>query len=143
EYEFTPWSEAMHLPGSTQLGLGKKLLEEFPWWRIEPHPEWVEPHGATLFEPHDKWYDDSKQFTARGGKWDLPFAAGIPGEVRVIYIPGHYYNWSAPTVKGLERDVPYRVFLFNPATGKRYGLGVIVNAGPPERASKVLPSAIP
>ena len=31
EYEFTPWSEAMKLPGSTQLGLGKKLLEKYPW----------------------------------------------------------------------------------------------------------------
>ena len=133
EYEFTPWFEAMQLPGSTQLGLGKTLLEEYPWWRFEPHPEWVEPHSTTLFNPHENWYDDNKEFAAKGGKWDLPYAAGIPGEVRVIYVPGRYYNWSAPTVKQLERDVPYRAFLFNPATGKRYRLGTLVSAGPPPR----------
>ena len=130
EYEYTPWHEAMRLPGSTQLGLGKKLLEEYPWWRFKPHPEWVEPHSTTLFEPHDKWYDENKEFQKRGGKWDLPYAAGIPGEVRVIYLPGHYYKWDMPAVKNLERDIPYRVFLFDPATGKRYRLGTIINAGP-------------
>jgi hypothetical protein len=133
EYEFTPWFEAMQLPGSTQLGLGKKLLEDYPWWRFEPHPEWVEPHSTTLLAPHEQWYDDNKEFAAKGGKWDLPYAAGIPGEVRVIYVPGHYYNWTAPTVKHLERDVPYRAFLFNPASGKRYGLGTIISAGPPPK----------
>ena len=130
EYEFTPWFEAMHLPGSTQLGLGKKLLEEFAWSRFAPHPEWIDPRSTTLLAPHESWYDDNKQFTAEGGKWDLPYAAGIPGEVRFIYIPGHYYNWSAPTVKNLERDLPYHAFLFNPASGKRYRLGTVINAGP-------------
>ena len=133
EYEFTPWFEAMHLPGSTQLGLAKKLLEEYPWWRFEPHPEWVDPHSTTLCVPHAQWYDDNQQFAARGGKWDLPYAAGIPGEVRIIYIPGHYYNWSAPTVKHLERDVPYHAFYFNPASGKRYNLGTVMSAGPPPK----------
>jgi hypothetical protein len=133
EYEFTPWSEAMKLPGSTQVGLGKKLLEEYQWWRFEPHPEWVEPHSTALLDPHPQWYDDNKEFAARRGKWDLPYAAGVPGEVRIIYIPGHYYNWTAPTVRHLECDVPYRAFLFNPASGKRYRLGTIVSAGPPPK----------
>jgi hypothetical protein len=133
EYEFTPWFEAMELPGSTQLGMAKKLLEEYPWWRFEPHPEWIEPHSTSLFEPHEQWYDDNKEFTAAGGKWDLPYAAGIPGEIRIIYIPGHYYHWSAPAVKKLERDVPYHVFLFNPASGKRYNVGTIISAGPPPK----------
>ena len=37
----TPWDDAMHLPGSGQLGRAKKLLERFEWWRFEPHPEWA------------------------------------------------------------------------------------------------------
>ena len=57
-YETTPWHVAMHFPGSAELGLGKKLLEEYPWWRFEPHPEWVEPHSTTLLEPHAEWYDN-------------------------------------------------------------------------------------
>ena len=35
------WSEAMNLPGSRQIGLGKKLLEQYPWQRFQPHPEWA------------------------------------------------------------------------------------------------------
>jgi hypothetical protein len=35
------WSEAMHLPGSRQVGLGKRLLEQYPWQQFQPHPEWA------------------------------------------------------------------------------------------------------
>ena len=37
----TPWDDAMRLPGSTQVGHAKKLLERFERWRFEPHPEWA------------------------------------------------------------------------------------------------------
>ena len=130
EYEFTPWFEAMRLPGAAQLARGKRLLEELPWWRFTPHPEWVEPRATTLFEPHTDWYDDTAAYKAAGAHWDRPYAAGIPGEVRVIYVPGHYYDWAAPTVKGLEPNVPYHALLFDPARGQRYALGTVVNAGP-------------
>ena len=40
-YGKIPWNEAMHLPGSQQVGLGKKLLEQYPWQRFQPHPEWA------------------------------------------------------------------------------------------------------
>src|SRR5262249_38652622 len=36
-----PWDDAMRLPGSGQLGLGKALLMKLPWHRLEPHPEWA------------------------------------------------------------------------------------------------------
>ena len=35
------WDEAMHLAGSRQVALGKKLLEQYPWHRFTPHPEWA------------------------------------------------------------------------------------------------------
>jgi hypothetical protein len=35
------WSEAMHLPGSRQVGLGKRLLEQYQWQQFQPHPEWA------------------------------------------------------------------------------------------------------
>jgi hypothetical protein len=125
-YEKIPWHVAMHYPGSAQLGLGKKLLEEYPWWRFEPHPEWVEPHSTTLLEPHAEWYDNHKKWAELKGRWDLPYAAGIPGEVRFIYIPGNdSYQVKAPLVKGLEPKVRYRAFLFDPTWGKRIDLGVV------------------
>ena len=40
-YDWTTWKEGMNYPGATQLGIGKKLLEQYPWWRFEPHPEWA------------------------------------------------------------------------------------------------------
>ena len=102
-YDFTTWKEGMDYPGSAQLGLGKRLLEQYPW-RFEPHPEWVE---------------------------DGCFAAGIPGEVRFVYLPRRgVYNWSGLVVKQIERDVPYRAFYFNPTNGKRYDLGTVVSSGP-------------
>ncbi|MBC9867591.1 MAG: DUF4038 domain-containing protein [Opitutae bacterium] len=130
EYSFTPWNEAMHFPGSTQLGQAKKFLEAYPWWRMEPHLEWVDPHCTSVFETNKNWSDAMeplREFQARGGRWDLPYAAGIPGELRIIYIPGHYYDWTAPTIKGLEPEVPYHAFLFDPARAKRYELGLVVN----------------
>jgi len=98
-YDWTTWKEGMNYPGSTQLGLGKRLLEQYPWWRFEPHPEWVETGS---------------------------FAAGIPGEVRLIYQPKrNIYNWSGPTVKNLEPDVDWHVYYFDPATGRKFDRGTI------------------
>ena len=40
-YGTIPWDEAMHLPGSRQVALGKQLLEQYPWQNFRPHPEWA------------------------------------------------------------------------------------------------------
>lgn len=97
----TPWEEAYRLPGSEQVGMAKRLLERYAWWKIEPHPEWVEPH----------WNEQN---------YFLPFAGGIPGELRLIYTPVYHRHL---TVKELEQGVVYRAFLFNPATGQETPLG--------------------
>ncbi len=103
-YDWTTWKEGMNFPGSTQLGLGKKLLEQYPWSRFEPHPEWAEADC---------------------------YAAGIPGEVRFIYQPRRgVYNWNGTIVKGIERDVPYHAFYFNPTDAKRYDAGTFMSVGP-------------
>ncbi|HIE52506.1 MAG TPA: DUF4038 domain-containing protein [Armatimonadetes bacterium] len=99
----TPWEEAYQLPGSGQLGLAKRLLERYEWWRFEPHPEWVEPH----------WTEDN---------YLAPYAGGIPGAVRVIFLPRGV--WGV-TVKGVEAGVHYRAFLFNPARGEELKLGTV------------------
>lgn len=104
-----PWDEAAQLPGSRQLGLGKALLQRFAWQRFEPHPEWVTPHQSA-----------EKRISA--------YAAGIPGEVRVIYIPAEevWSVWSGKvSVEALDTGVSYRGFYFNPKTGVETELGVV------------------
>ena len=102
-YDWTTWKEGMHYPGATQLGIGKKLLEQYPWSRFEPHPEWTEANCI---------------------------AAGIPGEVRFIYQPRrNIYNWEGTVVKQLEPGVTYHVFYFDPATGRRFDQGTVMYAG--------------
>lgn len=100
----TPWEDAYQLPGSAHLGLAKRLLERYEWWRFEPHPEWIEPH----------WSKEN---------YFAPYAAGIPGEVRVIFIP---LGWGAPGVKGIEKGIDYRAFLFNPTNGNEQDRGPVV-----------------
>ena len=97
-YDWTTWKEGMNYPGSTQLGLGRKLLENYPWARFEPHPEWAP--GC--------------------------YAAGIPGEVRLIYLPRrNIYNWDGPEVRNLEPDVDWHVYYFDPATGRKFDQGTV------------------
>jgi hypothetical protein len=109
-YEHTPWDEAAQLPGATHLGRAKTLLMRYPWWRFEPHPDWAEP----------RWTPDN---------YFLPYAAGIPGQVRFVYIPARTYQWSGPLLKDLEEDVRYRAFYFDPIKGAEYDLGTVA-AGP-------------
>ena len=98
-YDWTTWREGMGYPGSTQLGLGKKLLERYPWSRFTAHPEWTEPDC---------------------------FAAGIPREVRFIYQPKRkIYDWKGTIVKALEPDVRYTAYYFDPATGRRFDQGPV------------------
>jgi hypothetical protein len=51
--------------------------------------------------------------------------------VRFIYQPRRgVYNWNGTIVRGLEKDVPYHAFYFNPTDGKHYDAGRFVSAGP-------------
>jgi hypothetical protein len=45
------WEEAMSRPGSREVGINSKLVRQYPWYRLVPHPEWVVPKGATLLDP--------------------------------------------------------------------------------------------
>ncbi len=111
----TTWQEAYQLPGSGQLGMAKSFLANYQWWRMEPHPEWIEPHGSEQ-------------------NYGQPYCAGIPGELRIFYFPktGSVKN----KVKGLEPGVQYRAFWWNPVSGKQTSLGNL-----PESAAEWQPPA--
>ena len=91
------WDKAAQLPGSGQLGVAKQLLSRLEWWRMEPHPEWVDPH----------WSKDDYQ---------RPYAAGIPGKFRIVFVPP---QWEPPTLTQLETGVSYRAYVpSDPANGE-------------------------
>jgi Protein of unknown function (DUF4038)/Domain of unknown function (DUF5060) len=148
KWSLMTWDEGMNFPGSYQIGLGAKLLQHYPWWQFAPHPEWVTPRGTTLLEPRsgggkpfhvdlsaewgDWWFGSPppwqagrpSEWKARNGNFYLPYASGIPGEVRVIYIP--YFGLLAgtpPTVLALEPDVRYRAYYWEPSLGIKLDLG--------------------
>jgi len=103
----TPWEDACRLPGSGQLGIAKGLLERYPWWRFEPHQEWIEPAAG----PDD-------YFAA--------YAAGIPAQLRVIYLWRPTVPWGPPLkVTGIEPDARYAGFFFDPRTGAEHPIGDI------------------
>jgi hypothetical protein len=97
------WDVAAQLPGSLEVGLAKKLLERYEWWRLEPHPEWVEPH----------WSEQNYQ---------LPYAAGIPGQLLLVFVPP---MWDPPKVQHLESGTTYQAHFFNPRSGSQTSIGPV------------------
>jgi hypothetical protein len=102
-YGVIPWNEAMRLPGSRQVGLAKALLQQYPWQRFEPHPEWA----AFKAQPGDPSF--------------APQAAGIPGGVRIIYVP----ESQAIEVRGLGSEARCAATYFDPVTGQKAPLGTV------------------
>jgi len=152
KYSFLTWEEGMDFPGAYQTSQGAKLLKQYPWWRFEPHPEWISPRGTTLLDPRNdttnvnmgdwtsffagvplpkegEW--PAGEWQAKGGNVFLPYAAGIPGEVRVVYIPYSYYGLlnvmsvTPPTVMGLEPAVKYDAYYWEPSLGIKIDLGAV------------------
>lgn len=102
----TAWQEAACFLGSKHVGLGKQLLERYQWWRFEPHQEWIFPSAT-----------DEDYFQ--------PYAAGIPGEIRLFYFPRPVVAWrkGSYTVRQLEPNIKYHAYYLDPITGKEFPVG--------------------
>ena len=106
-HEDTTWEEAARYPGAVQVGRSARLLQRYEWWRFEPHLEWVSQPRTTE-------------------NYKLPYAAGIPGAVRFIYVPHkRMYCWDGPKVTGIEAGLRYRAYYFDIATGQEVDLGAV------------------
>ncbi len=101
----TPWEDAYRLPGAAHVAAGKRILTRFEWWRFEPHPEWVEP-------------------SAGEADWRAPYAAGIPGEVRLFYFPRPILPWGLrPVLKALGPRAAYRATFIDPKDASEHPAG--------------------
>ena len=150
KYTLLTVAEGMDLPGAYQISLGAKLLQQYSWWQFAPHPEWVAPRGTTLLQPRSErdgselgtfatlLTDDYPQpagspspypggeWKAKGGNIFAPYAAGIPGKVRFIYVPCFsLFCHTPPTVLGLEPGVRYHAYYWEPTLGVKFDLGAI------------------
>jgi hypothetical protein len=101
-YGKIPWNEAMHLPGSRQMGLAKAFLQQYHWERFEPHPEWAVAD-------------------APGNASSEPQAAGIIGLLRIIYVPER----EVIEVRMLAPQAKYAASYFDPVSGEKAPLGLI------------------
>jgi hypothetical protein len=105
-----PWQDVARYPGSRQVGICMSLLRRFDWHRFEPRQDWIEPPG------------DQAQ-------WQEGYAAGIEGEVRVIYLWKPVIPWGdrdAVQVTALEPGVAYDATWLDPRTGAEHAIGAAV-----------------
>jgi len=103
------WDVAAQLPGSGQLGLAKRLLTRYSWWKLQTQPDWIAP----------RWTKENY--------WRA-FAAEIPGEAVMAYLPSAF---SPGTFHHLAQG-SYRAFFFNPTSGEETEIG---NVSPDENGS--------
>ncbi len=99
-YGVITWDDAMRLPGSEQMGIGKRFFESLPWTRLTPLPDAV------------VWADGPP---ARENPLFAPQACGLGDELRAVYVPA-----ARPIiVHQLTPRAAYRVTYFDPVTGNR------------------------
>jgi hypothetical protein len=98
-----PWEVAYQYKGSEHLGLGRKIMLDYDFNRIEPHPEWLDGHAT-----EENVYG--------------PYFAGIPGELRMVFftkLSKRYFSH----ITNLEEDVDYTYQFIDPLTGREYPKG--------------------
>jgi len=110
------WKDVMHYPGSSHVGMGAQILRRYPWWRLEPCEE---PAAAAAGHPYS-------------------FAARIPGELIVVYLPcscfpsdvlGNQPGWGGPFPLRIEPGARYRADYLDPRTGESHPIGAVVAEG--------------
>ena len=79
------WREAAALPGSTQVGLAARFLSRYRWWELQPLPESIGYHQGP-------------------GNRIAPYAAGIPGQVHLVFLPALAGSLMFDSARQRERD---------------------------------------
>jgi hypothetical protein len=103
----TTWEEASRLAGSAHVGVGRRIMERFPWWRFRPRvePEW-----------------DAEERIS-------PLAAGIPGEVWMFYLASEgiarkFHGMMGKPVR-IEAGAKYRAKFISPRDGHDVEIGPV------------------
>ncbi len=103
----TAWDDACKLPGARQLGLAKRFLERYPWWRIESRQDLIDP-------------------AAGDGDWRHPYCGAVDDELRVVFLPKPVdFRKTPPVLRGLNPTSSYSLLYFDPVTGEEEPRGSV------------------
>jgi hypothetical protein len=105
------WDDAIHFPGAEQVAKGHALLASLNSETFSVHPEWA---SIKLRGNHEAYLLPMRAF-----------AAGVPGKLRVIYLPLRWYHWDGPLVQELEPGVRYKAAYIETDSMKRHEIGEI------------------
>lgn len=101
------WEQAIHFLGSAHVGAGKRILERFDWWRLEPSQALIEPRAGS-----EEYFN--------------PYCAVIPGQAILLYVPILLTPWNDPVrVSGLDPQLLYRASFIDPRNGCSHIIGDI------------------
>ncbi|KKS80262.1 MAG: Alpha-L-rhamnosidase domain protein, partial [Candidatus Gottesmanbacteria bacterium GW2011_GWC1_43_10] len=110
------WKQAWQLPGSAELGKGKKFLERLEWWQLKPNLGIIQPHWQV-------------------NRLDGPLAAEVGARQMLIYFPKTNKNrtyWLR-----LEANAAGRISWLDPRTllvvQKQKYAGRKIKLKPPEQ----------
>ncbi len=110
-YGLIAWDEAMHLPGSEQMGFGRQFFEKLPWTELVPMSE------AAMWDDMTEVEDIGKpdaQEALDEANLTGPQTCGIGDSLRAIYCLD-----SRPIlIRGLRPSAVYTVTDFDPVTGR-------------------------
>ena len=105
------WDDAIMFQGAAQIAAGHALLASLDFHLFTSHPEWAE---VRLRFNHQAYPLPTRAF-----------AAGIPGQCRVIYLPLRWYHWDGPLVRHLEQGVRYKAAYIETDSFWRHEIGEI------------------
>lgn len=113
-----PWEDAMEWPGSRHVAAGKRILEPFEWWRMQPRPEWLSQTDLEHRSP-------------------LASAAELPEGRRI------YYFTAMPTRRlhlcALTPGAEYKATFYNPMNAEACPMEKPVVAGDQGQAAPPFP----
>jgi hypothetical protein len=98
-----PWEESHKWPGAEHVALGKRILERFEWWKLEPRNERVDPHIRK---------EDGTGLHAA--------CAEIPGDRVLIYLAKS--GVARIQLQGFEPSTTYTGHWISPIDGRDYPL---------------------
>lgn len=97
-----PWQTASKYRGSAQVGIGKRILEQYEWWKLRPDPYLLETGETGIFAPYG----------AKMGDFEV-----------IVFLYNFPTRYRHTIITGLTGA--YRATMHDPVTGEAHDYGII------------------